>query len=243
MVGMQCASVFAPGGDIYRPYIWWKALNPLPLSKRFNRWRGNITFPSITFQKKRLIKKTRCANHQGVLLQVGRYPYAQLGDALAAARAANEEPLLLLLDHLEDPQNVGTLIRTAEAMRVHGIITPSRRAVGVTPAVSNASAGAVEHMVLIQVANLVQLIQTLKSDNVWIAGLDRGKDAQPFSQARLDGGLGIVLGAEGAGLSRLVRESCDFIIELPQYGQVASLNAAVAGSVVVVAARTARSNS
>lgn len=179
-------------------------------------------------------------NAQGVALEVGDYPYVDLAACLAHARAVGEPPLLLLLDHLQDPQNLGTLFRTAEAMGVHGVVIPDRRSAQVTAAVSNASAGAVEHLRVAQVTNLNRTIEELKENNVWVAGLDNVENAMPLSQANLTGALAVVVGSEGEGLSRLTRERCDFLVRLPMVGQVESLNAAVAGSIVLYAARQAR---
>lgn len=177
---------------------------------------------------------------QGVALEVGDYPYADLADILRTARNAGEPPFLLLLDHLQDPQNLGTLIRTAEAVGVHGIVIPDRRAARITPAVSNASAGAVEFLKVAQVTNLNRTIDDLKARNVWVAGLDSAPDAPPLERARLDGALAVVVGAEGGGLSRLTREKCDFLVRLAMVGRIESLNAAVAGSIVLYAALQAR---
>jgi 23S rRNA (guanosine2251-2'-O)-methyltransferase len=179
-------------------------------------------------------------NAQGVALETGDYPYAQWEDCLAAAKQRQEPPLLLILDHLQDPQNLGTLIRSAEAMGVHGILLPERRAARVTPAVSNASAGAVEHMLLAQVTNLNRTIEELKQRNVWVGGLDGAPDVPTPKQVRLDGALALVVGSEGEGLSRLTREKCDFLVRLPMQGRVESLNAAVAGSIVLYLAAQAR---
>ncbi len=180
-------------------------------------------------------------NAQGVALEVDPYPYADVNICLRAARDQGEPPLLLILDHLQDPQNLGTLMRTAEAMGVHGIVIPDRRAAGITPAVSNASAGAVEHMLVAKVTNINRVIDQLKADNIWIAGLDNVPEAPLLAQARLDGALAIVVGSEAEGLSHLTREKCDFLVRLPMVGRVESLNAAVAGSIVLYAAREARS--
>ncbi|MCL4858825.1 MAG: 23S rRNA (guanosine(2251)-2'-O)-methyltransferase RlmB [Caldilineaceae bacterium] len=179
-------------------------------------------------------------NTQGVALEVGEYPYATVDDALRRARDAKEPPLLLLLDHLHDPQNLGTLMRTAEALGVHGVVIPERRAAQITPAVSNASAGAVEHLLVAQVTNLNRTIEELKAQNVWVAGLDSSPEVPPLEQANLAGALALVVGNEAEGLSRLARERCDFLVRLPMVGRVASLNAAVAGSIVLFAARQAR---
>jgi 23S rRNA (guanosine2251-2'-O)-methyltransferase len=179
-------------------------------------------------------------NAQGVALEVGDYPYAEWEECLAAAKRRQEPPLLLILDHLQDPQNLGTLIRSAEALGVHGILLPDRRAARVTPAVSNASAGAVEHMLVAQVTNLNRTIDELKQRNVWVAGLDGAPDVPTAKQVRLDGALALVVGSEGEGLSRLTREKCDFLVRLPMQGRVESLNAAVAGSIVLYLAAQAR---
>jgi 23S rRNA (guanosine2251-2'-O)-methyltransferase len=180
------------------------------------------------------------ANPQGVALEVAAYPYVTVEECLARAKAQGEPPFLLLLDHLQDPQNLGTLFRTAEAMGVHGVILPDRRAAGVTPAVSNASAGAVEHLLIAQVTNLNRTIEDLKAANVWVAGLDKVEGALSLAKANLDGALALVVGSEGDGLSRLTRERCDFLVQLPMHGQIDSLNAAVAGSIVLHAVRQVR---
>lgn len=180
------------------------------------------------------------SNAQGVALEVGDYPYVELDDCLARAAERQEPPFLLLLDHIQDPQNMGTLFRTAEAMGVHGVIFPDRRAAHVTPAVSNASAGAVEHLLVAQVTNLNRTIEDLKAANVWVAGLDNVEGALSLEKANLSGAIAIVVGNEGSGLSRLTRDKCDFLVKLGMYGQVESLNAAVAGSIVLHAARQAR---
>jgi 23S rRNA (guanosine2251-2'-O)-methyltransferase len=181
------------------------------------------------------------ANHQGVALEVEAYPYVELDDILARAAERREPPLLLIFDHIQDPQNLGTLIRTAEAMGVHGIILPDRRAAGITPAVSNSSAGAVERMAVAQVTNLNRTIDELKQRNIWIAGLDSGPDVPLIDPKSLDGSLALVVGSEGTGLSRLTREKCDFLLRLEMVGQVESLNAAVAGSIVLYLVRQVRS--
>jgi 23S rRNA (guanosine2251-2'-O)-methyltransferase len=165
-------------------------------------------------------------NHQGLAAEVSGYPYVDLGTLLDAAKQAGEPPFLLLLDHVQDPQNLGSLLRTTEAAGVHGVVVPRRRAAGVTPATVRASAGAAEHMLVAEVANLVQAMKLLKADGVWLAGLN--------------GPLGLVVGSEGEGLSRLVRETCDFLIRLPMHGQVESLNAGVAGAIAIYEIRRQR---
>jgi 23S rRNA (guanosine2251-2'-O)-methyltransferase len=185
-------------------------------------------------------RRLPAVNHQGVALEAGPYPYARLDACLQLARQRSEPPLLLMLDHLEDPQNLGTLLRTAEAMGVHGVVIPERRAAGITPAVTNASAGAVEHLQVVQVTNLAQTLDGLKRQGLWIAGLDDRPEAQDLAVSDLSGPLVLVVGGEHKGMSRLVGDKCDWLVRIPMLGQVASLNAAVAGSVALVAARQGR---
>lgn len=173
------------------------------------------------------------ANHQGVVLEVGSYPYEDL-DAILAGRGARP-PLYLALDQLQDPQNVGTLLRTAEAVGVDGILIPEHRAASITPAVVNASSGATEWVRIAPVTNLVRALARLKDAGVWVAGLEATPEAGPIDAADLRGALALVVGSEGSGISRLVRERCDFLVRLPMRGRVASLNAAVAGSIALYA--------
>ncbi len=172
-------------------------------------------------------------NHQSVALETENYPYTPLDDILINAHVRDEPPLLLLLDRLQDPQNVGSILRTAEAVGVHGAVIQRHRAVGITPAVVHASAGAVEHLPVAQVTNLAKTIRRLKERDLWVAGLEAVDEAMWYDQAHLDGPLALVVGSEGQGLRRLVRERCDFLLQLPMYGRVTSLNASVAGSVAL----------
>jgi len=180
-------------------------------------------------------------NHQGVVLEAGEYPYVGIDDMLVEARRRNEPPLLLLLDQVQDPQNVGSLLRTAEAVGVHGSVIQQRRAAGITPAVVRASSGAVEHLLVAQVANLTDAIEQLKACDVWVVGLEATRRAKLYDHADLKGPLALVVGSEGKGLRRLVQERCDFIARLPMRGRVTSLNVAVAGSVVLYEAWRQRS--
>jgi 23S rRNA (guanosine2251-2'-O)-methyltransferase len=172
-------------------------------------------------------------NHQGVVLEASEYRYDLLDELYAIGEAADEAPLFLLLDLLKDPHNVGALLRTAEAVGVHGVVIQRRRAVDITPAVVHTSVGAVEHLRVAQVTNLVRAIEWLKDQRIWIAGMEAVGDAQDYYRADLTGSLGVVVGSEGKGMRRLVRERCDFLIRLPMRGVVTSLNASVAGSVVL----------
>ena len=190
-----------------------------------------------------LDRKLREANHQGVALECGPYPYVELAECLELADERREPALLLLLDHLQDPQNVGTLIRTAEIVGAHGVVLPGRRAAEITPAVVNAASGATEHLRIVVVSNLAQTIGELQKAGVWVAGVEDDERAQEFDRADLDMPLALVIGAEGPGLARLTRERCDFLIKLPMRGQIASLNAAVAGSIVLYHAWRARGSS
>lgn len=171
-------------------------------------------------------------HHQGVVLETGDYPYKLL-DELLSNIPPEEPPFLLLLDLLQDPQNVGSLLRTADAVGVHGVILQERRGVGVTPAVVNSSSGAAEHLQIAQVTNLVQVMRDLKVKDIWFYGLENDERAVSLYRANLKGAIGLVVGNEGAGLRRLVRETCDGIVSLPMKGKISSLNAAIAGSIAL----------
>ena len=179
-------------------------------------------------------------NHQNTMLRVGEYPYVDAEAILQLAARRNEKPFILLLDLLKDPQNVGVLLRVADAVGVHGVILQERRGVGITPAVVNASSGAVEHLQVAQVTNLVNAMKDLKEQDVWLVGLDLGPNVPPLGRNDLDMALGLVLGSEGEGLRRLVRDTCDLRMTLPMRGQVASLNVATVGSIALYSAWQAR---
>jgi 23S rRNA (guanosine2251-2'-O)-methyltransferase len=179
---------------------------------------------------------------QGIALEVSEYPYASLREVLARAKELNQPLFVLILDSLQNPQNLGTLIRTAESVGVHGVIIASHRAAEITPAVVSASAGASEHMLVVQ-SNLAQAISELKQADAWVVGLDESPESLPLEKVRLDGALAIVVGSEGEGMRALVRKQCDFLLRLPMQGQIASLNAAVAGSVVLYLSYMARNQS
>jgi 23S rRNA (guanosine2251-2'-O)-methyltransferase len=179
-------------------------------------------------------------NHQGLAAEVSDYPYVALPELVETARRSGAPPFLLLLDHIQDPQNLGSLLRTAEAVGVHGVVIPGRRASGVTPATVRASAGAAEHAHVAQITNLVRAMEELKDAGVWMAGLEAAPTAQLYTEADLRGPLALVVGSEGQGLARLVRETCDYLIRVPMLGQVESLNAAVAGAIALYEARRQR---
>ncbi len=171
--------------------------------------------------------------HQGVALEVGHYPTVTVEDILGRAAKLNEPPFIVALDHLEDPHNLGAIIRTAEIVGVHGLIIPSQRAASVTPAVVNASAGATEHVWVAEVPNLVQVLKKLKQANVWLAGLEDTPTSLLYTQADLSGAIVLIVGSEGKGMRRLVKETCDFLIKLPMRGHIESLNASVACGLIL----------
>lgn len=179
-------------------------------------------------------------HHQAVALDTGGYPYSDLEAIIHKAESQSEPVFVLLLDLIQDPQNLGTLLRSAEAFGVHGVVLPLARAASVTPAVVNASSGATE-MLLIAQHNLAQAMDRLKEAGGWMVGLEGSPEAQPPQALNLKGGVGLVIGNEGQGLRRLVREKCDLLMRLPMQGQIDSLNAAVAGSIALFLARQARS--
>jgi len=179
-------------------------------------------------------------NHQGVVAEVSGYAYADLLEILEQAKKKDEPPFILILDSLQDPQNFGTLLRTAEAIGVHGIVIPLAHKVDVTPAVVNASSGASEHMLISQ-ANLAQTIEALKGENIWVVGLDQnGETIGEETLRHFQGAVAVVVGSEGEGLRQLTRTKCDILLKLPMRGEIESLNAAVAGSVALYLAYLSR---
>lgn len=170
--------------------------------------------------------------HQGVLAYVAPVPYAELDDILKAAAEKGEEPFLVLLDELEDPHNLGALLRTADATGVHGILIPKRRSVSLNATVAKTSAGAVEYVPVARIGNIVQTLKALKEKGFWVAGADMDGE-KAYYEANLTGPLVLVVGSEGKGMSRLTKEACDFIVSMPMVGRINSLNASVAGSILM----------
>lgn len=168
-------------------------------------------------------------NHQGVALETGPYPYAVLESMLADV----EQRPIVFLDHVQDPQNLGTLMRTAEATGVAGIVIPDRRAAGVTPAVVNAAAGSVEHLRVARVTNLSRALEAAKSDGYWIAGLEHDEQAELLFTSTIPEPTGLLIGSEGKGIGTSTMSHCDVVIRIPMLGKVGSLNAAVAGSIAL----------
>ena len=189
--------------------------------------------PIVALSRQDLTRAANTDAHQGVALETSGYPYATTDEMLDAARERQEAPFLLLLDLIQDVHNLGSLIRTAESAGVHGVVVQARRAADITPATVNTSSGAVEHLLVAKVTNLVREIEHLKTADVWIAGLEGVPEAQNYTDSNLTGSLAIVVGGEGEGLRRLVRDRCDWLMSLPMRGKITSLNAAMAGSVAL----------
>lgn len=186
----------------------------------------------VQFVPKKKIDGLVEGNHQGVVAQVAAYQYAELDDLFRIAEERGEEPFFILLDEIEDPHNLGSIMRTADAVGAHGIIIPKRRAVGLTATVAKASTGAIEYIPVVRVTNMARTIDELKERGVWIAGTD-AKGKEDFR--KFDGNLplGLVIGSEGKGMGRLIRDKCDFLIRLPMKGEVTSLNASVAAALLL----------
>lgn len=171
-------------------------------------------------------------HHQGVVASVAAYEYAEIDDLLENARNKNEAPFLILLDELEDPRNLGSIMRTADAVGAHGIIIPKRRSVQLTQTVAKASTGAIEYIPVARVTNMNQTIERLKEEGVWIVGTD-AKGKQDYRELDYDLPLAVVVGSEGKGISRLVLKNCDWLVRLPMKGHVTSLNASVSASLLM----------
>ena len=183
-------------------------------------------------EKSKLDNESTTFSHQGVIAYVSVKEYVEIEDILKISKERGEEPFLIILDEITDPQNLGSILRTADAVGAHGVIIPKRRAVGLSSVVSKASAGAVEYVPVARVSNIVQAIESLKKRNVWIVGTEAGAE-KAFYQSDLLGPIAIVVGNEGEGIGRLIKEKCDFLVKIPMMGKISSLNAAVAGSVMM----------
>ncbi|WP_127584055.1 23S rRNA (guanosine(2251)-2'-O)-methyltransferase RlmB [Paenibacillus koleovorans] len=182
--------------------------------------------------KRKLDQLAQNIPHQGVVAQVTAYEYMELEVLIARAQESGTPPFLLILDEIEDPHNLGSILRTADCAGVHGVIIPKRRSVGLTATVSKTSAGAIEYVPVARVTNIAQTIEQLKEAGIWVAGTDVDGQ-QSVYQADFRMPLAIVIGNEGKGIGRLIKEKCDFLVTLPMYGQINSLNASVAASVLM----------
>ena len=182
--------------------------------------------------KSKLDRMSQTHNHQGVITIVPPYEYCDVDEILEVAKEKNEDPFILILDEIEDPHNLGSIIRTAECSGVHGIIIPKRRSATVNSTVNKTSAGAAQYMKIARVNNLNETINYLKERNIWIYGTD-AKGSAYYDEQDYKGGVGIVIGSEGFGMNRLVKENCDFLIKIPMKGQINSLNASVSAGIVM----------
>ncbi len=181
-------------------------------------------------KKERLDQLSETGHHQGVIAMAASYEYATVEDILEKAREKGEAPFIFVLDNIEDPHNLGAMIRTANLAGAHGVIIPKRRAVGLTPTVARTSAGAINYTPVAKVTNLKQTMEQLKKEGMWFVSADM--DGTPYYQMDLKGPMGLVIGNEGEGVSRLIKETCDFVASIPMKGDIDSLNASVAAGVL-----------
>ena len=191
--------------------------------------------------KERLDQLSETGHHQGVIAMAAAYEYAELEDLFTTAKEKGEDPFFILLDNIEDPHNLGAIIRTANLAGAHGVIIPKRRSAGLTAVVGKTSAGAVAHVPVARVPNLPSLLRELKDAGVWVFGAAM-TGSTPLYQADLKGPAAIVIGSEGAGLGRLVEETCDFTVSIPMFGKINSLNASAAAAVLLYEAVRQRLN-
>ena len=169
--------------------------------------------------------------HQGVVLTLSAAEYAEVSDILARAEEKGEKPFVIIADEVEDPHNLGALIRTAETAGAHGVIIPKRRGVGLTAAVFKTSAGAASHLPVARVANLASTVEELKEQGLWVYGCDM--EGENWCEVNFEGGVALIVGSEGRGMSRLLKEKCDVMVSLPMQGEISSLNASVAGGIIM----------
>lgn len=192
--------------------------------------------------KAKMNQMAQTENNQGVIAIVPPFDYCEVEDILEEAKKRNEKPFILILDEIEDPHNLGSIIRTAETAGVHGIIIPKRRSASVNATVNKVSAGAVEHMKIARVNNINETIKFLKENDIWIYGTDMQTDKYYYDED-FRGAVAIVIGSEGFGMNRLVKENCDFLIKIPMKGKITSLNASVSAGIVMYEAVKQRLNS
>ena len=201
--------------------------------------RKNIPIVEVEVQK--LDYLSNGTNHQGIVAMAALKEYSSIEDMINFAREKNEKPLIVVCDSIEDPHNLGAIIRCAECSGAHGIIIPKRRSVGITATVYKSSAGAIEHMMIAKVANISNALEKLKENGLWVFAAEAG--GTPYYETDFNCGCAIVLGSEGNGISRIVKENSDYIVSIPMYGQVNSLNVSTAASVILChAARIQRGN-
>lgn len=189
--------------------------------------------------KERIDSMAPHAKHQGVVAKVSEYKYAEMEDVFAKAEASGEDAFIIILDEIEDPHNLGAIIRTAECAGAHGVVIPKRRSASLTQTVALSAAGAIENMPVVQVTNLARTIDELKEKGIWVAAADM--DGDTYYKANLTGPIALVIGNEGKGVGRLVKEKCDFVLSIPMHGEINSLNASNAAAVLMYGIRRARS--
>ena len=187
--------------------------------------------PVIETEKQKLDQLAEGGNHQGVIAYVATHTYCEVKDILNAAKEKGKDPFIIILDKITDPHNLGSIIRTANCVGADGIIIPKRNSVGLNSVVAKTSAGAIEYTPVAKVTNISQTIDSLKKEGIWVAGAEAGGDT--MYRTNLKGPLALVIGSEGEGISRLVKENCDFLVEIPMYGNINSLNASVAAAVLM----------
>jgi 23S rRNA (guanosine2251-2'-O)-methyltransferase len=187
----------------------------------------------LRFERRAFFERVPFKAHQGVVAVAPPFPYVSLHDILHRARTGGRPRLVVVLDHLTDPHNVGAIVRTAEAAGAAGVVLPARRSAGINATVRKAAAGAAAHLPIARVANIADAIRVMKKDGMWVAGADMGPKAVDFAAADLNRDLGLVIGGEGGGLTELVKRECDYLVRLPMRGHVASLNASVAAAILI----------
>lgn len=220
---------FRSGKTIDRLYILDGCTDGAILTIKRMAAKNNVPIKYVSRQRLDQMSETG-DKHQGVIAVVAAYHYAEIDDLFAVAQSRNEDPFFIILDRIEDPGNLGAIIRTANVVGAHGVIIPKDRAVGLTATVAKASAGAINYTPVVKVTNIAKTIEELKERGLWFVCADM--DGTPMTKLNLTGPIGMVIGAEGEGVSRLVREKCDIIAGIPQKGQINSLNASVAAGVL-----------
>ncbi len=218
------------GHDMEKIYVQDQAAHDQSVKKIMAMAKDSGILVNVV-KREKLDQLAEGGKHQGVVAVVSAFEYVEVDDILAIAEDKGEPPFLLLLDGIEDPHNLGAIIRTANIAGVHGIIIPKRRAVGLTATVAKTSAGAIEYTPVARVTNMARTIEDLKKQGIWFACADM--DGQEMFKSDLKGPLGLVIGSEGKGVSRLVQEKCDFTVSIPMKGEITSLNASVAAGILV----------
>jgi len=213
--------------------------NKSPADRKIIQMARQRGIPIKETDSRKLSELTGQNRHQGIVAILMTVAYAEIDDIFKRAKEKNEPALIAILDEIQDPHNLGAIIRSAEAFGFHGIIIPKDRSVGLTDTVAKTSAGAVAHLPIVRVSNLARTIDDLKDEGVWIAGADQDAE-MAFYKMDLNRSLGVVIGSEGKGIRRLIKKKCDFLVRIPMFGNVNSLNASVAAALVFCEARKQR---